>query len=96
MNNEKQAYTNKVEAKLEEWEAQTQLLTAKSKNLAADAQLEYEQQLENLEDKKSEFVAYYDELLNRADDSWESFKDEAETKWKEFSNSIERFTSEHL
>jgi hypothetical protein len=95
MHQEKQAYKQKVDAQLREWDAKAELLKAKGNNLAADAKVEFEEQLENFEENKAEFTAYLDELADRADDKWDDMKDEAESKWKSFTNSVESFVSKH-
>ncbi|MCE7915227.1 MAG: coiled coil domain-containing protein [Nitrosomonas sp. PRO4] len=91
MNNEKQAYQQKIAAQIAEWEAEIELLKAKSKNLAADAKLEFEQQLSELEKNKSQLSAYLSELADKADDAWEDVKDEAEKKWNKLSEAFECF-----
>jgi len=93
MNREKQAYKQKVDAQLKEWDAKIELLKAKGGNLAADARLEFEKQMKNMETNKSEFKAYFDRVAERADDTWDDVKDEADKKWKGFANSVESFVS---
>ncbi len=95
MHNQKQAYKQKVDAELREWEAKAELLKAKGNNLMADAKLEFENQLKSLQDNKSEFTAYVDQLTDKADDAWDDVKDEAEDKWNKFASNISNFVSRY-
>lgn len=91
MHNEKHAYEQKIAAQIAEWDAQIELLKAKSNNLAADAKLEYEEQLNELDKKKSELSVYLSELADKADDAWEDIKDETERKWNKLSEAFDCF-----
>jgi uncharacterized protein YjbJ (UPF0337 family) len=95
MHNQKTAYKQKVDAELRELEAKTELLKAKGNNLMADAKVKFEEQMSDLEKSKTEFVAYYDQLTNKADDAWDDIKDEAEGKWNKFSSSVSNFISKY-
>ncbi len=46
--NERQAYTEKMKAKLDEWNADIDKLEAQAKNAEADAQIKFQQQLDRL------------------------------------------------
>jgi peptidoglycan hydrolase CwlO-like protein len=95
MHNQKLAYQQKVDAELREWEAKAELLKAKGNNLVADAKLEFDKQLQTLQTNKSEFSAYVDQIADKAEDTWDEVKDEAEAKWHKFSNSVSNFVSKY-
>lgn len=95
MHNQKQAYKQKAEAELREWDAKAELLKAKGNNLMADAKLEFEKQLQNLQDNKKEFTAYVDQLTDKAEDTWDDVKDEAEEKWNKFAGAVGDFVSKY-
>ncbi|MFA5982922.1 MAG: hypothetical protein WC782_02810 [Methylococcaceae bacterium] len=95
MSQDHKAYKEKVDAQLKEWEAKAELLKAKSINLAADAKLELEKQIQHIDSHKSELAAYCEQVNERAGDAWEDVKDEAEDKWKKFSESVQSFVSKH-
>ncbi len=95
MHNQKDAYKQKVDAELRELEAKTELLKAKGNNLMADAKVKFEEQLRDLDKSKSEFTAYYEQLADKADDTWDEVKDEAEDKWNKFTSSVSNFISKH-
>lgn len=93
MHNQKDVYKQKVDAELRELEAKTELLRAKGNNLMADAKLKFDEQMKELDQSKSEFTAYYDQLTEKADDAWDDVKDEAEDKWNKFTSSVSNFVS---
>ncbi|MBK8814312.1 MAG: hypothetical protein IPN42_01815 [Methylococcaceae bacterium] len=95
MHNQKHAYLQKVEAELKEFEAKTELLKAKGNTLMADARVKFDEQLQSLEQSKSEFAAYYNQIAEKADDAWDDVKDEAEEKWTNFKRSVDNFISKH-
>jgi len=95
MHNQKDAYKQKVDAELRELEARTELLKAKGNNLLADAKVKFEEQVGELDKAKSEFASYYDQLAEKADDTWDDVKDEAEDKWNKFASSVSSFISKH-
>jgi hypothetical protein len=95
MRNEKQAYREKEDAELREWDAKADLLKAKANNLSADARMEFDKQMNSLQENKSEIGAYVDKLSDKADDAWDDIKDEAEEKWDKFSSSVSKFVSKY-
>lgn len=84
--NDKQAYEKKIEARLEEWSAEIDRLTAKASELEADAQLEYNRRIEALKTMQEAAAEKLEELRKSGDDAWEDLKggvDEAWTKLEE-------------
>lgn len=53
---ERDAYLKKLEAKLEEWDAEIDKLQAKAKGAEADTQRQYEDQLNELRTKRKETI----------------------------------------
>ncbi len=95
MNHQKQAYKQKVDAEMKEWEAKADLLKAKGNNLAADAKLEFEKHLQDLEQAKMEFSSYFDQIAEKADDTWDTVKDEAENNWDKFRSKVGDMVSKY-
>jgi hypothetical protein len=89
----KQAYQEKLEAQLAEWDAQLDLIKAKAKNLQADAKLEYERQIAALQQKRAEALAKLEDLYKRGEDAWEDLKEGTEKAWGEMGQAMERFVS---
>lgn len=93
--NPSQAYKQKVEAELREWDAKAELLKAKGNNLMADAKLEFEKQLQTLQDNKKEITSYVNQLSDKAEDTWDDVKDEAEAKWNKFASAVGDFVNKY-
>jgi putative sterol carrier protein len=67
-------YVKKVEAQLDEWDADIQKLKARAKKASADAKLEYKSRIDMLKRKQTEAGDKLDELKNASDDAWEDLK----------------------
>ncbi len=89
----KQAYCEKLEAQLREWDARLDLIKAKAKGLQAEAKIEYESQIQALQHQRQEAVARLEELRKRNELAWEDLKDGTERAWDQFGKAMESFTS---
>lgn len=79
--NEKELYQQKKQAQLDEWKAEVDKLKAKASGASADAQLEWNRQIEALEGKIENGKAKLAEVADASEDAWESIKDGAESAW---------------
>ena len=95
MNEKRKAYEEKLEAQLNEWNAQIALLKAKAKNTQADAKIHYYQTIDALELKRNTAKTKLRELKDAGDEAWEGLKTGAENSWAEvktaFHNAISKF-----
>ncbi len=89
----KQAYCEKLEAQLREWDARVDLIKAKAKGLQAEAKIEYESQIQALQHQRQEAVARLEDLRKRSELAWEDLKDGTERAWSELGKTMESFTS---
>ena len=85
----KEAYQNKLEAQLKEWDAKLDQLSAKAQKATADARIRYENELENLKGNRAAALKMLDELGRRNENAWEDMKDGAEKVWAEMSKAID-------
>ena len=90
---DKTAYTRKLEAEIEEWNAEIDLLRAKAKSASADAQLDYEQQIDDLKSKRDEMEVKLQELNDASAGAWEDVKRGVDRAWKDMSAAVEAATS---
>lgn len=72
--NMKEAYQKKLQAQLDEWNAEIGMLKAKADKVEADAQLEYYKQIEKLRSMQKEANSKLAELKEASDDAWEDLK----------------------
>lgn len=84
-----QAYREKFEAQLQEWDAQLDLMKARASTLKADAKIEFEGQLTALQQKRREASAKLEDLSQRGEDAWEDLKAGTEGAWSELANAMD-------
>jgi predicted nucleic acid-binding Zn-ribbon protein len=84
----KEAYKQKIEAEVELAHVKLAELKAKVKNSAADARIEYENQIEDLEQKINTTNAKLKELSEASEDAWENLKDGVESAWSKLSRAV--------
>ncbi len=84
----KDAYKQKMEAQLKEWDAQVKLLAAKMESAGADAKLKYAQELEKLRATQHEAVDKMKELDNASIEAWDKLKESADKTWDDMKHSI--------
>ena len=86
----REAYEQKLRAKLDEWQAEIDKLRAKARGAEADARIEREKEADRLEAKREEMRHKLKELREAGDDAWDDLRDGAERAWKSFSDSFEK------
>lgn len=86
----REAYEQKLRAKLDEWQAEIDKLRAKARGAEADARIEREKEAERLEAKREEMRQKLKEMREAGDDAWDDLRDGAERAWKSFSDSFEK------
>ena len=77
--NRKEAYSKKIQAQLDEWDADIRKFQARADRAEANAQLEIQKQIKTLKRKRQEAGNKLDELKAASDDAWEDFKDGLES-----------------
>ena len=83
MKDKRKAYEEKLDAQLEEWNAQIALLKAVADKDRADAKIEYYKTIEALQHGQDEARAKLHELKTAGDEAWEDMKTGAEKAWDE-------------
>jgi ElaB/YqjD/DUF883 family membrane-anchored ribosome-binding protein len=79
----KQNYIDKLEAEYKKIEAEME-------SKMADAKIKAQEEYENWVNKKSVWLAQYQDLKNSAEDQWESFKDVVDAKWHDAKLAFDR------
>ncbi|MFC3285976.1 coiled coil domain-containing protein [Litchfieldella rifensis] len=77
----REAYEQKLQAKLDEWQAEVDKLKARAQGAQADARIEYQEEIDRLESYRDEARQKLAELREASDDAWEDLKDGAERAW---------------
>ncbi len=74
MATEKELYQQKLEAQLDQWNAEIDKLKAQGEELEADAKIDYYRKLEELSVKREEIAQKLKEIKKAGDDTWETIK----------------------
>ena len=72
--NKKEAYEKKVQAQIDEWNADIEKLKAKGAQAEADAHINYHDQIEELRQRKDTVSKKLAHLKEANDESWEDLK----------------------
>lgn len=95
MKDKRKAYEEKLDAQMEEWNAQIALLKARADKGKAEAKIEYYKTIEALQHKQDEARTKLHELKTAGDEAWEDLKTGAENVWAEvraaFHDAISKF-----
>jgi len=95
MKEKRKAYEEKLDAQLDEWNAQIALLKAKAGKVKAEAKIEYDKTIDALQHRQNEAVRKLHELKTAGDEAWEDIKTGAEKVWDEvkstFQDAVSKF-----
>ena len=89
----KEAYIEKLDAQLRQWNAQIDLLKAKADKAEAGAKIELHKQLNTVRAQQEAAQAKLKELRAVSEDAWETLKDGAERAWRELKVAVESAAS---
>lgn len=84
----KEAYQNKLRARLDEWDADIRKLKARAERAKADIQIDYHKQLTSLEAKRKEAADRLDELEEASEDAWVDLKAGIEQAWDSLGDAL--------
>lgn len=85
---EKDAYVKKLEARIDEWNAEISKLAAKSRNLEADAALTYHKEIDGLRRRQQDVREELLKLRESSDGAWEDVKAGVQRSYEEMENAI--------
>ncbi|WP_045222685.1 hypothetical protein [Desulfonatronum thioautotrophicum] len=82
MSENREAYVKKLKAKIDEWNADIDKLSAKAKQVKAGKEVEYREQIETLRAKRADLEKKMAELQEASESTWENLKSGVETSWE--------------
>jgi predicted nucleic acid-binding Zn-ribbon protein len=71
---DKEAYVQKLHARIDEWNAEIDRLKAKAEQAEADARADYNKEVENLKTKRRDAEKKIDEVREAGEGAWEDLK----------------------
>ena len=91
----KEAYQQKMEAQLKEWAAKIGELMAKAEKAKAEATIEYQRRIKELQVKQAVAQEKLEELRKAGEGAWADLRAGLETAWDDlksaFNNAVARF-----
>jgi len=94
MTEKRDAYVQKLKAKMDEWNAEIDKLAAKADQADAEAKIEYHKQVEDLRAKRKDLEDKIAELQQAGESSWEDLKQGLENSWEILKTSFSKAKSE--
>lgn len=91
--NKKQAYEERLQAQLEEFNAKINILKTKVSKADPSVQLSYYETIEKLSLRRELAKSKLNELKNAEDETWEELKDGMEKAWSDLSAAIRAATA---
>lgn len=89
----KQAFQQKIEAQLKDWDAKLDELKAKARETKTELRADYEKQLQMLSEKRATAQAKLQELRLRTEDAWEDLKGGTERAWDEMRKALDQIAA---
>jgi len=86
--NKKDLYKQKLQAKLDEWQADVDKMKAKLGGASVGAKLEINQEINQLEGKLGEGRNKLEELSEATEENWENLKASIDETWEGIANSF--------
>jgi hypothetical protein len=94
METTKKAYQEKVDAQLDEIKAQIGLLKAKAEKAKAEAKIKYNQQLEDLRQKRETVESRLEQLKMTGGEAWRELKTGVDEAMKNLENAVTDATAQ--
>ena len=89
----REEYIRKMQAKLEEWNADIDTLTVKAGEVTADVKHEYREQIESLKEKQAEVRQKIEELQQTGESAWGDLKSGIGVAWTDMGKAIDSASS---
>jgi len=82
-------YVRKMQAKLEQWNAEIDTLTAKAGEVKADVRNEYNEQIESLKSKQAAARQKIEEVQQAGEGAWGDLKSGIELAWTAMGEAVD-------
>jgi len=82
-------YVHKMQAKLDEWNAEIDRLSKVAEKAAADVKSEYREQIETLKSRQEAASNRMEDLKNAGESAWDDLKSGAEMAWTALGEAVD-------
>lgn len=86
----KQAYQDKMDAELREWQAKIDLLKVKAEKAEASQKLKYQEEIDALQTKKQQLQEKIKALRTTSEDAWSEVKSGVDKAWNDLKSAVDR------
>lgn len=87
--NKKEAYEKKLRAQLDEWRAEIDKFQARVDKARADAEIDYQQELEELRDRQRDMEDRLEEMRGAGEGAWDDIRQGADRAWRNMESAFE-------
>jgi len=94
MSTKRDAYVEKLKARLDEWNADIDKLAAKAAQAEAEAKIEYQNKLDKLRAKRDDVKDKLLTVQQAGDGAWEGLKEGLENSWEILKMSLNKAKTE--
>ena len=85
---QKDQYVQKLHAKLDEWNAEIDRLKARADKAEAESRIEYQNQIQYLQQRRREAEKKIDELRGAGEGAWEDLKAGVQLAWNSMEEAV--------
>ena len=86
----KDAYQDKMNARLREWQAKIDALKARADQAEAEQKIQYYEEIESLRTKQQKVQQKLEELRSAGASAWEEVKAGVEAAWTDLEDAVQR------
>ena len=90
---DRDAFAQKMKAKLDEWNAEIDRLSAKADAAQADTKLEYNKQVEALKKQREDALQRLNELQSASEGAWEDMRAGVDASWDKMTDALKSAAS---
>jgi len=90
---ERDAYVEKMKARLDEWNADIAKLEARAKAAKADARLEYEKQIEALKAQQKQAQSQFEKMCESSGSAWKDLRAGVDGAWNSLESAMKSAAS---
>jgi seryl-tRNA synthetase len=94
LSEKRDAYLEKLKARMDQWSAEIDLLSAKADQAKAETRIKYLKQLEDLRARRAEVQDRIARMEQAGESAWEDLKEGLENSWSILKTSLSRAKSE--
>ena len=90
---DRDAFVQTMKAKLDEWNAEIDRLSAKADAAQADTKLEYNKQVEALKKQREDALQRLNELQSASEGAWEDMRAGVDASWDKMTDALKSAAS---